>query len=127
MRVREYQPGDLERLIELHANGVTPSNEFPHPANPLTLVKECVVDGERIVAAGLARLELNVTLMVDREWSTPQARFEAIGYLQDEMGKKASGYGLDWAYAEAGPKFGKRLEKLGWIPAKDGLYFLRIH
>jgi|HubBroStandDraft_4_1064222.scaffolds.fasta_scaffold00050_65 hypothetical protein len=126
MNIREFEPSDLKRLIELHADGITPTNEFPDPANPLTLIKQCVVDGERIVAAGLARLELNVTLVLDHSWSTPKARFEAVKLLQDEMNKKAYGFGLDWAYAEAGPRFGRRLQKLGWIPAKDGLYFLRI-
>jgi hypothetical protein len=127
MIVREYKESDWPRIVELHAQGITPENQLPDPASPLVIVKECVMDGNRIVNAGLARLELNVTLMVDHQWGSPHARLEAIRLLQESMNRKASAYGLDWAYAEAGRRFGKRLESLGWVPAKDGLYFLRIN
>lgn len=127
MNVRDYRDTDWPRLVELHANGITPDNQLPDPASALVIVKECVWDGNRIIAAGLARLELNVTLMMDHGWSSPHARLEAIRQLQESMNKKASAYGLDWAYAEAGRRFGRRLEGLGWVPAKDGLYFLRIN
>jgi hypothetical protein len=91
------------------------------------LVRECVEEAGSVRAAGLARMELNVTLLLDSEWATPDKRFEAVRQLQGVMQKKAAALGLDWAYAEANQKFGRRLEELGWIPARDRLYFLRIN
>lgn len=127
MIIREYNEADWQRIVELHKSGVTPEHELPWPSSPLTLIKECAVDGDRVIAAGLARLELNITLMLDHQWSTPHKRLETVLALQESMHQKASAYGLDWAYAEAHPRFGKRLEEFGWIPAKNPLYFLRIH
>lgn len=102
------------------------SFELPDLESPLVAVKECIeVDGQ-IVAVGLGRIELNVTLLLDHGWATPIARLDAIVQLQKTMRQKASALGLDWAYAEADEKFGKRLESLGWRRAKNSLYILRI-
>lgn len=120
---RALEAADLARVQELHA-GL--STELPDISHPLTVVKEGIeVDGI-LIAAGIARLELNVTLLMDRDWGTPIERLAAITQLQEEMRRKASALGLDWAYAEADEKFGKRLEEMGWQRAKKGLYFLRI-
>lgn len=125
MRIRQYEPTDLRRLQDLHGDQ---EYDLPDPNHPLVLVGECGVDEcGQIRVAGIARMELNVTLLLDHNWSTPHARMEAIRMLQGEMHKKAAALGLDWAYAEAGHTFGKRLEDLGWIPAKNRLYFLRIN
>lgn len=120
---RPLEAEDRARVEELHAGQ---STELPDFANPLTVVKEGIEAGGVLIAAGIARLELNVTLLIDRDWGTPMERLAAITQLQEEMRRKASALGLDWAYAEADEKFGKRLEELGWQRAKKGLYFLRI-
>jgi hypothetical protein len=125
MNVRPYVPSDLERLKQLHAGC---DYELPDPYNPLVLVSECGVDEKEIIrVAGIARMELNVTLLLDHGWSTPEARLDAVRKLQHMMNWKSSILGLDWAYAEANQRFGKRLEELNWIPARDKLYFLRIN
>lgn len=124
MIIREYKSSDLEQLKRLHDGQ---EYEFPDPAHPLMIVKDCLEDAGRVRAAGLARLELNVTLLLDHEWATPGRRLEAVKSLQDSMHKKASYFGLDQAYAEVSSRWGHRLEGLGWIPAKNRLYFLRIN
>jgi hypothetical protein len=118
---------DLKRLssaaCRLHNDQ---SFELPDLESPLVVVKECVEADGQVVAIGIARLELNVTLLLDHGWSTPIARLDAVTQLQEAMCKKASELGIDWAHAEVPERWGKRLEELGWKPAKGKLYFLRI-
>lgn len=120
---RPLEAKDRARVEELHAGQ---STELPDFANPLTVVKEGIEADGVLIAAGIARLELNVTLLIDRDWGTPMERLAAITQLQEEMRGKASALGLDWAYAEVPERWGKRLEELGWKPAKNRLYYLRI-
>lgn len=121
--IREILPTDRLRAEELHAGQ---SYELPDLTHPLVVVKQAIVDGEQVVAVGIARLELNVTLLLDHGWSTPIARLDAIAQLQEEMRKKASKFGLDWAHAEVPERWGERLKDLGWEAAKGKLYYLRI-
>jgi hypothetical protein len=123
LAVREFTLADLDRLYELHKGQ---DYELPDPAHPLCCVKQTVLDGDRIIAVGLGRLELNVTLLLDHFWATADARFAAIKRLQEEMHRKASGFGLDQAFAEVPARWGERLKGLGWEAAKNPLYYRRI-
>lgn len=120
---RPLETADWARVKELHAGQ---STELPDVSSPLVVVQTAVVDDEQVVAVGIARLELNVTLLLDHGWSTPIARLDAIAQLQEEMRKKASEFGLDWAHAEVPERWGERLKDLGWEAAKGKLYYLRI-
>jgi hypothetical protein len=121
--LREFTPADLARLHELHKGQ---DYELPDPAHPLCIVKECVTADDKIVAVGLGRIELNVTLLLDHFWSTADVRFAAVKQLQEAMHRKASGFGLDQAFAEVPARWGERLKGLGWEAARNPLYYRRI-
>ena len=120
---RPLELRDLARVHELHEGH---SFELPDAAHPLVMLKECVEVNGKVVAIGIARLELNVTLLLDHDWATPQDRLEAVRQLQNSMKAKASQWGIDWAHAEVPERWGKRLEELGWQPARNRMYYLRI-
>lgn len=123
MACRPLELKDLPRVQELHTGHTF---ELPDPTHPLTMLKEVVEANGKVVAISIARLELNVTLLLDHEWATPQDRLEAVRQLQNAMKAKASQWGIDWAHAEVSERWGKRLEELGWQPAKNRMFYLRI-
>jgi hypothetical protein len=123
--IRPMTPEDFPFVEKLHGEQ---NYELPNPFHPLAIVKECAIDEQGTIrGAGIARLELNVTLVLDHHQGTPYERFKMIEQLQGAMHAKASAFGLDQAYAEVSPRWGKRLEGLGWQQAKNKLYFLRIN
>lgn len=121
--IREILPTDRLRAEELHAGQ---SYELPDLTHPLVVVKQAIeVDG-KVVAMGIARVELCVTLLLDHEWATPEERLVVVAELQKVMHDKASVLGLDEAFAEVPARWGERLKDLGWVPAKGKVYYRRI-
>lgn len=114
MRVRTYTEKDFARIQKFHSEAKH-GFELPDPEHPCVLIRECIVDDRGVVRlAGFARLQANAYLLVDGKWKTPAERLEAIQILEYVMIEKGRVMGLDQVTAQVTPRFGKRLEDMGW-------------
>jgi hypothetical protein len=137
MRVREYTEHDLEALQAIHsAQGF--EYTLPDLRNPLFVTKLVLAEnapangnqaGEefsvsnsqsgRIVGAALLRLTAEAYLLLDPDAGTPRERWQWLLALQAAAERDAWQRGLEDVHAWLPPpiakKFGKRLERLGWI------------
>lgn len=114
MRIREYTKQDLDRATELHRRGKH-EFELPDPEDPHVVVKKCLVDERGIVRlVAFGRVQANAYLLVDGAWKSPQERLEAIEILEYAMVEQARIAGLDQVTAQVDPRFGRRLQQLGW-------------
>lgn len=123
MRIREFQPGDLESIKRLH----TGTFELPRIDDPLVLIKRCLVDDEdRVRMAAIGRLHVSAMLFVDGTWKTPAERFAAIRELQKEMDAAARLFGIDVATTQAEGRFAERLEALGWVRGWGEMFYREV-
>jgi hypothetical protein len=113
MKIREYKDSDLELLRKFHSEAKF-DFEFPDPSESQVVIKQCLVDGGKVRMAAFGRLQACAYLLVDGEWKTPEERLEGIKILEFAMIQKAKILGLDQATAQVEPRFGKRLQALGW-------------
>lgn len=128
MRVRAYEERDLQRLRAIHAaQGF--GYGFPDVSEPLFVSKlvaeheqgsgDSVGREESIVAASLLRLTAEAYLLLDPRAGTPRQRWEWLLQLQEAAERDAWARGLEdvhaWLPPEIAAKFGRRLEKLGWV------------
>jgi hypothetical protein len=113
--IRKYKPEDLDRIKEIFARQKR-AFDLPDLGNALVSMKQCYVDDEtrKVVMAGFGRLQLNAYLVVDQTWRTPEERLEAIEMLEFAMIEEARAKGFDQVTAQVEPRFGRRLELLGW-------------
>lgn len=139
MRVRQYQPEDLEALRALHAaQGF--AYPFPDLANPLFVSRLVLAErdadlpscssadgsagndgqaGGRIVGAALLRLTAETYLLLDPRSGTPRERWRRLLMLHAAAERDAWRRGLEDVHAWLPPpiagRFGRRLERLGWV------------
>jgi hypothetical protein len=137
MRVREYTEHDLEALQAIHsAQGF--EYTLPDLKNPLFVTKLVLAEnapahgyqaGEelgsshsqsgRIVGAALLRLTAEAYLLLDPSAGTPRERWQWLLALHAAAERDAWQRGLEDVHAWLPPpiarKFGKRIERLGWL------------
>lgn len=114
MHIRSYTEADLERVTELHRCGKH-EFELPDLADTRMIVKKCLVDEAGTVRlAAFGRVQVNAYLLVDGTWKSPQERLEAIEILEFAMVDQARIAGFDQVTAQVDPRFGRRLQMLGW-------------
>jgi hypothetical protein len=137
VRIREYNPSDLETLRRMHA-----SQGFGYPLpdleSPLFLSKLVLEDdGEdadsereeanlnspldgssRVTMAILQRLTAETYLLHDPSAGTPARRWQSFLAIHDAARGAAASHGLDDVQAFLPPPiaraFGRRLARLGW-------------
>ena len=134
MRIREYTAKDLDALRHIHA---TQGFDYALPdlGNPLFVTKLVLArDSERATTdAGLAsgasqeqilgsvllRLTAEAYLLLDPKAGTPRDRWQWLLAMQSAAERDAWQRGLEDVHAWLPPpiakKFGKRLERLGWL------------
>ena len=130
MRVRKYEESDFSALRAIHAaQGF--DYALPDLSNPLFVTK-LVLTGEqaapnasaampkdKILGAALLRLTAEAYLLLDPQAGTPRERWQSILALHAAAEHDAWQRGLEDVHAWLPPpiatKFGKRIERLGWI------------
>jgi hypothetical protein len=130
MRIREYSEGDLDALRAIHAaQGF--DYKLPDLCNPLFVTKLVLTgdnvasDGattaqaETILGAALLRLTAEAYLLLDPRAGTPRERWHWLMALHAATERDAWQRGLEDVHAWLPPpisrKFGKRIERLGWL------------
>jgi hypothetical protein len=126
MQVRQYNESDLAQLKAIHASQGF-CYEFPDLDNPLFLTKLVLTDAdagatessEKILAAAFLRLTAETYLLLDPTAGTPRARWNSLLALHAATHRDAWARGLEDVHAWLPPpiaqKFGRRLQRLGWI------------
>jgi hypothetical protein len=117
MRIREYTPGDLEALRQMHA-----AQGFGYPLpnldSPMFVSKLVLEEEEGVTMAILQRLTAETYLLHDPEAGTPRQRWQRFLALHDAARRHAAAKGLDDVQAFLPPRiaraFGRRLSQLGW-------------
>jgi hypothetical protein len=130
MRIREYTEGDLNTLRVIHAaQGF--DYKLPDLNNPLFVTK-LVLAGENVGAGGataartesilgaaLLRLTAEAYLLLDPQSGTPRERWQWLMALHAATERDAWQRGLEdvhaWLPPSIAKKFGKRMERLGWV------------
>ena len=134
MRIREYSEHDLDALRAIHA---AQGFDYPLPdlSNPLFVTKlvltrdsegtandagsEAGAAQEQILGSVLLRLTAEAYLLLDPKVGTPRDRWQWLLALQAAAERDAWQRGLEDVHAWLPPpiakKFGKRLERLGWL------------
>jgi len=118
MLVREYQDSDLAQLRAIHvAQGF--DYALPDLSNPLFVTKEVLASDGAIVGAAFLRLTAEAYLLLDPRAGTPRKRWQWLLALHAAAERDAWQRGLEDVHAWLPPpiakKFGKRLERLGWL------------
>jgi len=137
MRVREYTENDLGALRAIHAaQGF--DYALPDLSNPLFVTKLVLADGSdakgneageesstlkpnsgKIIGAALLRLTAEAYLLLDPNAGTPRERWQWLLSLHAAAERDAWQRGLEDVHAWLPPpiarKFGKRIERLGWL------------
>jgi hypothetical protein len=140
MRIREYGEGDLAALRAIHAKQGF-EYALPDLSNPLFVTKLVLAAGdakdqeencrrdagasrETILGAALLRLTAEAYLLLDPRAGTPRERWQWLLALHAAAERDAWQRGLEDVHAWLPPpiarKFGKRIERLGWI--RDGTW-----
>jgi hypothetical protein len=119
MLVRQYTEADLDALRQIHQRQGF-DYAFPDLTDPIFISKLVVEDDSgRAVMASLARLTCEVYLLADPQAGSPRDRFDWILQLHRAGERDLLARGLDDAHAWLPPpiakRFGRRLEKLGWV------------
>lgn len=123
MRVTDISPLALECIKEVHrASGF--DYKFPQDfSTPLFPVRRCVTDDDgRFVGALALKVEAETYLWLDDQYGTPELRWDAVKLLNSDMVERARDIGFDQAHCvlppEIAERFGKRMQDLGWSPAR---------
>jgi len=136
LRIREYGEHDLESLRAIHARQGF-AYALPDLSNPLFVTKLVLSEtdqdskNEKILGAALLRLTAEAYLLLDPKAGSPRDRWQALLALHAAAHRDAWHRGLEDVHAWLPPglenKFGKRIERLGWI-RDDGWtpYCLRL-
>jgi hypothetical protein len=133
MYIRDYSEGDLAALGAIHsAQGF--DYALPDLRNPLFVTKLVLADtalaqvkdrdprevgDSRILGAALLRLTAEAYLLLDPQAGTPRERWQWLLALHAAAERDAWQRGLEDVHAWLPPpiakKFGKRIERLGWL------------
>jgi hypothetical protein len=133
MLIRDYRENDLAVLRAIHtAQGF----DYPLPDlhNPLFVTKLILADGNsehreenrplevgatNVFGAALLRLTAEAYLLLDPNVGTPRERWQCLLALHAAAERDAWQRGLEDVHAWLPPpiakKFGKRIERLGWV------------
>jgi hypothetical protein len=120
--IREYQPEDLDALRAIHAaQGF--AYAFPDLSDPLFVAKLVLAEDEtdqgKVAGAALLRLTAEAYLLLDPRARTPRERWRQLLALHAAAERDAWRRGLEDVHAWLPPalarKFGRRLERLGWV------------
>ena len=119
MQVREYKESDLAQLKAIHGSQGF-DYAFPDLSNPLFVTKLVLTDNDqKILAAALLRLTAETYLLLDPNSGSPRERWQSLLALHAATHRDAWQRGLEDVHAWLPPpianKFGRRLERLGWI------------
>jgi hypothetical protein len=138
MQVREYKESDLAQLRAIHASQHF-DYAFPDLSNPLFVTKLVLTDAgadaatsenrlnsdstatanEKILAAAFLRLTAETYLLLDPSAGSPRTRWQSLLALHTATHRDAWHRGLEDVHAWLPPpiatKFGRRLQRLGWI------------
>lgn len=137
MLVREYTEHDLDALRAIHAaQGFDYS--LPDLSNPLFVTKLVLAEDSdakgneagadsiaansqpvKVIGAALLRLTAEAYLLLDPKAGTPRERWQWLLALHAAAERDAWHRGLEDVHAWLPPpiarKFGKRIERLGWL------------
>jgi hypothetical protein len=130
MRIREYTEADLDALRAIHAaQGF--DYKLPDLSNPLFITKLVLAEqnvapggataarDETILGAALLRLTAEAYLLLDPQAGTPRERWQWLLALHAATERDAWQRGLEdvhaWLPPQIARKFGKRMERLGWV------------
>jgi hypothetical protein len=137
MQIREYKESDLAQLKAIHASQGF-DYAFPDFSNPLFVTKLVLTDAgndanenrrqdagatstanEKILAAAFLRLTAETYLLIDPKSGAPRDRWQSLLALHVATHRDAWHRGLEDVHAWLPPpiaqKFGRRLQRLGWI------------
>ena len=137
MHTREYKQSDLAQLKAIHASQGF-DYPFPDLSNPLFVTKLVLTDtgdyatenrrqdagatdntNEKILAAAFLRLTAETYLLNDPHAVTPRSRWQSHLAHHAATQRDAWARGLEDVHAWLPPpiaqKFGRRLQRLGWI------------
>jgi hypothetical protein len=133
MHVRQYKESDLAQLKTIHASQGF-DYAFPDLSNPLFVTKLVLLDAdenrrqdagatddasEKILGAAFLRLTAETYLLLDPKSGTPRERWQCLLALHTATYRDAWHRGLEDVHAWLPPpiaqKFGRRLQRLGWI------------
>jgi hypothetical protein len=119
MLIREYSPGDLDRLLVMYRKQGF-DYKFPDLDDPIFVSKLVVEDeSSNVVMAALARLTCEIYLLLDPIAGSPYTRLSRLAALHAAGEMDLRCRGLDDAHAWLPPKvaerFGRRLGDFGWV------------
>lgn len=124
LRIREYNEQDLASLRAIHARQGF-AYALPDLSNPLFVTKLVLAEtnqnekDEKILGAVFLRLTAEAYLLLDPKTGTPRDRWQALLTLHATAHRDAWRRGLEDVHAWLPPglekKFGKRIERLGWL------------
>jgi hypothetical protein len=124
LRIREYTEQDLVALRAIHAKQgfdyALPDLNHPLFVTKVVLAKRDPESKEEaILGAALLRLTAEAYLLLDPRLGTPRERWQALLALHAATERDAWRRGLEDVHAWLPPglekKFGKRIERLGWV------------
>ena len=124
--IRDLTTEDLQQIQRIHA---AKGYDFalPNLSTPTMILKKVVSDENncaRIAAFG--DLHLNVLLLVDPTWGTPEDRLRGVMELQAEGFAEAGRMGLSIAMTQMDGRFADRMKAMGWIEAPGRLFYRGI-
>ena len=124
--IRQFEPGDLQQIQRIHA---AKGYEFALPDlnTPTMILRKVVTDSDnRVRLCALGDLHLNVMLLVDPSWGTPEDRLRGVMELQAEGFAEAGRMGLSIAMTQMDGRFADRMKAMGWIEAPGRLFYRGI-
>lgn len=123
MTVRDYKPSDRGAVEQLHRD-MEMDYAFPAIDSPLFIARKLYVDDAgRIIGTEFLKLQAEAYLMLSCELDAVE-KTRVIAHLSREVEREAYNQGLDtlacYIPNEISKKFTKRLNLLGWLPARAG-------
>jgi hypothetical protein len=117
LKIRAYQPADLERLKQLHEQQGF-GYPFPDLDGPLFPVVEVGEEAGEIQICGALRVTAEAYLLMDGGYGTPRDRWQALLNIHEAVRRKATEAGFAEVQAfippEIAKRFGRKLAKLKW-------------
>jgi hypothetical protein len=117
MKIRAYEPRDLEALKAIHAKRGLPGACMPDPSNPLFFVQRVIEKEGQPAAAAFVKLTCEPYLLLDPDRSTRE-NIEILDVLSGTTEAAVRKHGIEdisvWVPVEAGPTFGHALEAIGF-------------